>query len=101
MHCVSTAKKVRGRRSCLWATFLIVAAIYPGCGHPRQLPTKPSHYLNNSGADTVVVFVHGVFGDADSTWSNGDVSFPKLVQSDPELRDLDVYVHEYSSPHFS
>lgn len=42
-----------------------------------------------------VVFVHGLFGGAD-TWVNGPVSFPELIQTDHPLCDeCDVFVITY------
>jgi len=42
-----------------------------------------------------VVFVHGIFGGAD-TWTNGAVSFPELLRTDhPFCDDCDVFVVTY------
>src|SRR6266851_8239265 len=70
---------------------------------PVAKPT--SHYerpskKNDPYKDRVIVFVHGIFGDANSTWtspSNG-AYWPKLLLNDQEFDDFDVYVANYDSP---
>lgn len=66
-----------------------------------QVPV--SHFVKESGTNKkVIVFVHGVIGDMDSTWVNPatHASWPELIKGDPELRDFDVFVYGYSSPAF-
>jgi len=47
-----------------------------------------------------VVFVHGIFGGADS-WVNQQSSFPELLAADPDFAgNLDVFTFDYYSPHF-
>jgi pimeloyl-ACP methyl ester carboxylesterase len=47
-----------------------------------------------------VVFVHGIFGGADS-WVNQQSSFPDLLAADPDFAgNLDVFTFDYYSPHF-
>ena len=69
---------------------------------PEQRKDGDSHYVQNRGADTVVVFFHGLFGDALGTWRASDAkqSFPELVATDStvvlepgtplEVRDVSV-----------
>ncbi len=48
---------------------------------------------------TVIVFVHGVLGDYQSTWTNKNgVYWPQLVAKDPGFQDANVYVHRFDSP---
>jgi hypothetical protein len=53
-----------------------------------------SHYIRRSNADTVIVFVHGIFGDAKSTWTNSDsrAYWPELITTDSAFDGADVYV---------
>lgn len=48
----------------------------------------------------VIVFVHGVVGDYQSTWTNekNGAYWPQLVAKDPNFRDANVYVHRFESP---
>src|ERR1700747_22359 len=61
----------------------------------------PSHYVHRQNADTVIVFVHGVFGGAVGTWTNTGSSayWPKMLSEDPKFQNDDVYVFSYSSPY--
>jgi triacylglycerol esterase/lipase EstA (alpha/beta hydrolase family) len=55
-----------------------------------------SHYERKiEGASTVIVFVHGIFGDAKSTWTNQDAYWPGMIISDPTFNGADVFVYAY------
>jgi len=67
-------------------------------------PVSQSHYLSpQRGLDGVIVFVHGIFGDADATWRNADsgADWPTLVAKDVDFLSDEVYVVSYYTPHFS
>ncbi len=51
--------------------------------------------------DRVIVFVHGIFGNAINTWTcqRANVYWPKLILSDRAFADSDVYVLAYDSPY--
>jgi|SRR5579859_1698 len=67
-------------------------------------PIPVSHYERptaKSGPfkDRVIVFVHGIFGDAHGTWtSTGGAYWPKLLLSDRAFDESDIYVANYRSP---
>jgi len=77
-----------------------VSAVTPPSG-----PSSQSHYERPSAKggpykQRVVVFVHGIFGDADATWRySASVYWPKLLLTDDSFRDSDVYVAGYSTPY--
>jgi pimeloyl-ACP methyl ester carboxylesterase len=57
----------------------------------------------NSGPykERVIVFVHGIFGDADGTWRySPSVYWPRLLLNDAAYRDSDIYIASYSTPYF-
>jgi len=60
-----------------------------------------SHFVGDHGKNKkLVVFVHGVNGDMDATWLNtytGE-SWPKLMKSDPDFSQFDVFVYGYYTP---
>jgi len=64
-----------------------------------------AHYERPSSGerykDRVIVFVHGIYGDAKDTWTapNG-VYWPKLLLSDSAYDDSDLYVAGYDSPYW-
>jgi hypothetical protein len=68
----------------------------PSAQSPYERPrTKGGPYKQR-----VVVFVHGIFGDADGTWRySSNVYWPKLLLTDDSFRDSDVYVAAYSTPY--
>ena len=79
---------------------LIPVFLLNACATPTtSAPTPRSHYVSNKGRPAVLVFVHGLFGDAMTTWTNSRTAayFPGLVADDSAF-NVDVYVHEYSSP---
>lgn len=46
----------------------------------------------------VLVFTHGLGGDAVKTWTNRKgVYWPRVVANDPQLADYDVYVYAYET----
>lgn len=45
-----------------------------------------------------VIFVHGIGGSSTTTWTNGDVYWPKLLADDPDIGSkIDVYALNYDS----
>ncbi len=58
-----------------------------------------SRFVRAAGNKKVIIFVHGVLGDVDNTWSNAatHTSWPDLVSHDPAMKDYDVYVYGYKS----
>jgi pimeloyl-ACP methyl ester carboxylesterase len=90
-----------GRASAV--TALLFAAVLGGCGTQPKEHAPPSDYLAGAhGKDKVIVFVHGVFGDPKSTWTNSDTGtyWPELIAHDPQFADFDVFVASFDSPMF-
>ena len=55
-----------------------------------------SKYLRRVEANkTVIVFVHGLGGDSDSTWKSGQSYWPKLLEEDLLFNDTNIYAYEY------
>jgi pimeloyl-ACP methyl ester carboxylesterase len=66
-----------------------------------------SHYERPTSANVrfgarVIVFVHGIFGNAEDAWRNSpsDPSWPKLLTTDHAFDDFDIYVANYETPRF-
>jgi pimeloyl-ACP methyl ester carboxylesterase len=82
-------------------------AVLPCGARPAIPPTSgsaaQSHYERpgTKGGlykERVVVFVHGIFGNSDSTWRYSPrVYWPRLLLTDEAFRDSDVYVASYTS----
>src|SRR5260370_34560600 len=79
-------------------TCLLLAAPQGGSGPPRG-----SHYERPSAGparfkERVIVFVHGLFGDVDTSWSSDNgVYWPKLLLEDRVFKDSEVYMAKYDS----
>jgi tetratricopeptide (TPR) repeat protein/pimeloyl-ACP methyl ester carboxylesterase len=74
-------------------------------GSARRNESGPtSHYERPSAKEgpfkqRVIVFVHGIFGNSDDTWTSSNGAYwPKLLLNDGAFSDFDVYVANYESP---
>jgi len=57
---------------------------------------KSKYIRQFPGADTVIVFVHGVMGDAVSTWTSQNGAYwPKLLTEDATFDGTDIYAFSY------
>jgi pimeloyl-ACP methyl ester carboxylesterase len=54
-------------------------------------------FVGERRGNSLVVFVHGIGGDGDGTWRNGETYWPKMVAEDPAFLGFDVVVYEYPS----
>jgi pimeloyl-ACP methyl ester carboxylesterase len=72
----------------------------PGASQSPARPGDGAHYQRNEGKDRVIVFVHGVYGSAATTWtcSQGNTSWPELMVGDDTFKNSDIYVVDYPSP---
>lgn len=67
---------------------------------PVEILAKEIFYpAQNKSPKRLIVFVHGLGGDARSTWENSDSKFfwPEAFSKDPALKDADVLSFEYNS----
>lgn len=76
-----------------------------GCAYikkpPPEVRTEAGDFTKKTDSNKkVIVFIHGVLGNKDSTWRNSVTGayWPTLVGGDPEMADTDVYVAGYYSP---
>ena len=74
---------------------------------PPPAPALPkelrSRYIRKANHDSVIVFVHGIFGDSISTWTHeaSKAYWPQLMEQDDEFKTCDLYVHALPSPPLS
>jgi tetratricopeptide (TPR) repeat protein len=57
--------------------------------------TASRYVRQTGGAGTVIVFVHGVLGDGQSTWINQNAYWPSMLQSDPTFEGAGIFVYSY------
>src|SRR5690348_1206072 len=70
---------------------ILCVIVVAGCSSSgkKAIPSDiPVHYnlpfVRNSPRNTgVIIFVHGVIGDAERTWSSGNQYWPDMLQNDP------------------
>lgn len=95
-------------RLLLGITLILVAAVLVGCGggggDNTTANTTDSHWVQQTKppSKVAVVFVHGIFGDTDATWTNANgQSFFKLIKSAPDIGDqLDIFAFGFTSNKF-
>jgi pimeloyl-ACP methyl ester carboxylesterase len=77
-------------------------AIQPlqGGGEPIVSSSGPSiPWVRNDPANkSVIVFVHGVLGNALTTWSDGTHYWPTMLKTDSTFDGQNIYVYDYPSP---
>jgi pimeloyl-ACP methyl ester carboxylesterase len=99
-------KRYQGFLTCIFLPLCLVACQQTSSPFSKTVQhnsTEQSHYIRHVGNDAVIVFVHGVVGDATATWTNTETNayWPALLAKDDTFRDVDVYVHEYNSPYMT
>jgi pimeloyl-ACP methyl ester carboxylesterase len=65
-----------------------------------QLNNPWIRHAGSANAQGVIVFVHGVLGNAKSSWSSNESFWPELITRDTAFNGQDVYVYKYPSPLF-
>jgi hypothetical protein len=87
-------------KRALIAPILLPFSLTNSCNPKKPAAAEPgaddihSQYVRRANADTVIVFVHGVFGGAVGTWTNtgSGAYWPKMLSEDPKFQNADVYV---------
>lgn len=61
-----------------------------------QAAEAPSRYIRQAaGSDTAIVFVHGVLGDSQTTWTSGANYWPAMMAADHTFDGADIFVYAY------
>jgi pimeloyl-ACP methyl ester carboxylesterase len=86
---------------CGPAIVVILLAVLGGCHQPTREPAtlKEPYVRHEPGNRGVIIFVHGVFGDASSTWTaaNG-ANWPSMLAKDDTFQGEDIYLYGFPSP---
>lgn len=96
-------------KNTLLLAILLCICLVDSCNSKKPPVVEPgadstqSRYVRRQNADTVIVFVHGIFGGSVGTWTNTDSGayWPQMVADDSTFQNPDVYVYSYSSPYIS
>src|SRR4051812_12794975 len=80
-----------------WKLVLTVAVLsLMPIGGTNATAQPPSHFVRQSpNVTTLIVFVHGVIGDGQSTWTKGTAYWPTLLSSDAVFDGADIFVYSY------
>jgi pimeloyl-ACP methyl ester carboxylesterase len=81
--------------------FALLLALGVGCATSTTPPhAGRARFFKQAGKPNVIVFVHGVTGDAVGTWRNAATGalWPELTTRDSDFADFDVYLAGYDSP---
>ena len=94
-------------RPALGVALILILAVLVGCGgggDNTAANTTDPHWVTqaNPPSKVAVVFVHGIFGDTDATWTNANgQSLFKLLKSVPGIGDqLDIFAFGFTSNRF-
>ncbi|GJL49171.1 MAG: hypothetical protein NPIRA01_03980 [Nitrospirales bacterium] len=94
----------RRAASCLFLVVATLVCCTTSWAQSHEQATDHSRFITDRSAKRVIVFIHGIFGDANKAWLNSDTQayWPDLFDQDPDLREkYAVYVVDYGSPFVS
>ncbi|MCX6590869.1 MAG: TIR domain-containing protein [Acidobacteria bacterium] len=96
-----TTKPARRYALALVAVAIVAAAYYVWPKAPAPPSTATSHYHRQlPNASRVLVFVHGIFGDAANTWACNTATWPQLLEADQAFAGTNIYTVAYTSPYW-
>jgi len=82
----------------------IILIFIAGCSALTNNTTSTGALSFSSAPESskkLIVFVHGVFGDPDSSWTNKTgASWPNLIEGDENFHGFTVATYRYDSPFF-
>lgn len=83
-------------------TCLAAIIFYTGCAGISDKPLSGgaiSFLSAPQSSKKLIVFVHGIFGDPTSSWTNQEgVSWPDLIKNDERFLDFTVATYRYDTP---
>jgi pimeloyl-ACP methyl ester carboxylesterase len=84
------------KRTVRFVTELIIASSGTIAAGACEAAEVASRYVRQvAGSDTAIVFVHGVLGDGQTTWSNGTAYWPTMLAADHAFDGADIFVYAY------
>jgi pimeloyl-ACP methyl ester carboxylesterase len=89
-------------RAILTFTLILVTSLQGCISDQSNVQASHSGFLKPAKhTDGVIVFIHGLFGDAESTWKNKTTGafWPNLVSEDPAFAGDDIFLVGYGSPY--
>ena len=83
---------------------IFIAVVIAACTSvTAQVPTAGGYIDRDTSRKEVIVFVHGLTGDAKDTWTNEKTGayWPSLLRTDPTFGSANVWVFSYYSPNWN
>lgn len=76
------------------------------CSNSKDAESVPSSFFRKDRSENdrgLVVFIHGIFGDAKNTWTNEETGayFPELLSRDSTFDEYDIFTYGFASPKLS
>lgn len=93
----SRSSFIGGLRACS----VVLALLGLACPEAETKPAESkSFWVRQDEKPRVIVFVHGVLGDARGTWTNTETGafFPDLVAKEASFNDAGIFVAGFPSP---
>jgi len=86
-----------------WLKHIVLAPLRLLIDRHKKEPAQHSWFLKKTGQQNIIVFIHGLTGNAISTWMNDSTGayWPDLIAQDPDFQSYDIYVVAYESPRIS
>jgi pimeloyl-ACP methyl ester carboxylesterase len=76
--------------------FLSFRALGP---HTRPDERLGSHYVRDTHKNRVIIFVNGLYGDPNQSWTCAhSLSWQQMMLDDPTFNDSDIYVAGFTTP---
>jgi pimeloyl-ACP methyl ester carboxylesterase len=90
------------KRAFVWLCNLILLA---KCSNSKDAEYSSSSFFRQNQSkqnEGLVVFIHGIFGDAKNTWTSEQTKayFPALISGDSTFNNFDIFVYGFTSPKF-
>ena len=75
---------------CLLFVAMLIGTTLPAAA------IESRYFRKEANAPAVIIFVHGLFGDANSSWTAKNGSYwPKLLAEDSIFNGVDIFLYEY------
>ena len=79
--------------------FFVDPTVLSSAENPSPVISPQSHYVSDRKSRRVIVFVHGLNGNARDTWLADSTHYwPQMISADPSFAGADVYAASYPTP---
>src|SRR5262245_10529605 len=95
---------IRGKTLVLLVVYCVCFLSSVNCAFPQSIELSKQNlgpgYVTPPNKNRVIVFVHGIFGDAKGTRTcKSGARWPLLLRKDKTFNDFDIYIAQYETPY--